>query len=205
MSDDLIFYHNPRSRATMVHWMLEELGIPYKTVILDLEKGENRRPDFLKVNPMGKIPTIVHHGVVITETAAIIAYLADAFPAAGLAPKIDDPRRGTWLRWIVFGASAFEPALIDTMMKRPEVSKMTAGWGSYDDVLGALETMLDPGPWVLGDSFSAADVYIGAEIAWGASFGAPGILDRPKLAAYIERVKARPAYQRTIGAAAGED
>lgn len=199
MSDEIVFYHNPRSRAQMVHWMLEELGVPYRIVPIDFEKGENRTPEFLAINPMGKLPTIVHRGVVVTEAAAIIAYLADAFPAAGLAPAIDDPARGTWLRWIVFGASCFEPALLDTMLKRPDAPRSTVGYGSYQDVLGALETMLDPGPWVLGDRFSAADVYVGAEIAWGASFGAPGILDRPKLAAYIDRVKARPAHQRTSG------
>jgi glutathione S-transferase len=146
---------------------------------------------------MGKLPTIIHRGVTVTETAAIIAYLADAFPAAGLTPAIDDPKRGTWLRWIVFGASCFEPALLDTMMKRPETPKMSSGYGSYDDVLHALDVMLEPGPWILGETFSAADVYVGAELAWAASFGAPGIQDWPKLAAYIERVKARPAYQRT--------
>jgi glutathione S-transferase len=198
MSDEIVFYHNPRSRAQMVHWMLEELGAPYRIVPIDFESGENRKPAFLAINPMGKLPTIVHRGVTVTETAAIIAYLADAFPQAGLAPALDDPARGTWLRWLVFGASCFEPALLDTMMKRPEIGKMAAGWGSYEDVLGALETMLDPGPWVLGDRFSAADVYVGAEICWATSFGAPGITDRPKLAAYIAAVKARPAYQRTV-------
>ena len=202
MSDEIIFYHNPRSRAQMVHWMLEEMGVPYRIVLLDLEKGENRQPEFLAINPMGKIPTIVHRGVTVTETAAIIAYLADAFPETGLAPALDDPKRGTWLRWIVFGASCFEPALLDTMMKRGEAPKMSSGYGSYDDVLNALEVMLDPGPWILGETFSAADVYVGAEIAWAASFGAPGITDRPKLAAYIERVKARPAHQRASAAAA---
>jgi glutathione S-transferase len=197
MSEEVIFYHNPRSRAQMVHWMLEELGVPYQIRHIDFEKRENRTPEFLAINPMGKLPTIVHHGVTVTETAAIIAYLADAFPAAGLAPAIDDPKRGTWLRWIVFGASCFEPALLDTMMKRPEMPKANAGYGSYDDVLHALEVMLEPGPWILGEAFSAADVYVGAELAWGSSFGAPDILDRPKLAAYIEQVKARPAHQRT--------
>lgn len=199
MSDDVIFYHNPRSRAQMVHWMLEEVGAPYRIVPIDFDKGENRAPEFLAINPMGKLPTIIHRGVTVTETAAIIAYLADAFPAAGLAPATDDPARGTWLRWIVFGASCFEPALLDTMLKRPEAPKMSTGYGSYDDVLNALETMLEPGPWILGDRFSAADVYIGAELAWATMFGAPGVADRPKLAAYVERVKARPAYQRTSG------
>ena len=200
MSDEVIFYHNPRSRAQMAHWMLEEVGAPYRIVPIDFEKGENRTPEFLAINPMGKLPTIVHRGVTVTETAAIIGYLADAFPAAGLAPALDDPARGTWFRWLVFGASAFEPALLDTMMKRPEAQRASVGYGSYDDVLRALETMLEPGPWILGERFSAADVYVGAELAWAASFGAPGIAERPKLTGYIERAKARPAYQRTISA-----
>ncbi len=200
MSDEIVFYHNPRSRAQMAHWMLEEVGAPYRIVPIDFEKGENRTPEFLAINPMGKLPTIVHRGVAVTETAAIIGYLADAFPTAGLAPALDDPARGTWFRWLVFGASAFEPALLDTMMKRPEAPRANVGYGSYDEVLGALETMLEPGPWILGERFSAADVYLGAELAWAASFGAPGIVERPRLAAYIERAKARPAYQRTISA-----
>ncbi|RYD60534.1 MAG: glutathione S-transferase family protein [Sphingomonadales bacterium] len=200
MSDEVTLYYNPRSRAQMAHYALEEVGAPYKLVHIDLEKGENRKPDFLKINPMGKIPTIVHRDTVVTEAAAIIGYLADAFPAAGLTPALDDPRRGTMLRWLVFGASSFEPALVDTMMKRDPVNKMMAGWGDWDDVLGALEVMLDPGPWVLGDQFSAADIYVGAELAWAKSFGAPGLTERPKLLAYIDRITTRPAYQRTIGA-----
>lgn len=200
-SDDLIFYHNPRSRAQMVHFMLEELGVPYRTVLVDFESGENRKPAFLAINPMGKLPTIVHRGVTVTEAGAIIAYLADVFPQAGLAPATDDPARGTWMRWLFFGAGVFEPALLDKMMKRPEVPRSTAGFGSYEDALGALERMLQSGPWILGDRYSAADVYVGAELGWAASFGAPGIGDNPAFAAYIERIKARPAYQRTISAA----
>lgn len=199
MTDELVFYYNPRSRAQMVRFMLEELGVPHRTVLVDFEKGESRHPDYLAINPMGKVPAIVHRGVTVTEAAAIITYLADAFPQAGLAPKIDDPARGTWLRWLVFGASVFEPALLDTMMKRPEVPKAMAGFGSYADALDAIETMLNPGPWILGDRYSAADVYMGAELAWAGSFGAPGITDNPRINAYVERIKARPAYQRSMG------
>lgn len=119
MSDEIVFYHNPQSRAVMTHWMLEEVGVPYRIVPIDLQKGGHKAPDFLKINPMGKIPAIIHRGVTVTETAAIIAYLADAFPAAGLAPATDDPARGTWLRWLVFGAGCFEPALVDRLMQRP--------------------------------------------------------------------------------------
>ncbi len=197
--DEVTFYHNPQSRAQMAHFMLEEVGAPYRIVPIDFEKGDNRTPDFLKINPMGKLPTIVHRGVTVTETGAIIAYLADAFPQAGLAPATDDPARGTWLRWIVFGAGVFEPALLHKLMKMPEVPRATAAFGSYEDAIGALDIMVQPGPWILGDRYSAADVYVGAQLTWAASFGAPGIADNPRLAAYIERIKARPAYQKTLG------
>lgn len=200
MSDELVFYGNPRSRAQMVHFMLEELGIPYRFVLVDFENGANRAADYLAVNPMGKVPAITHRGVTVTETGAIIAYLADAFPEKGLAPAVDDPRRGPWLRWLFFGAGVFEPALLDTMLKRPDAPKATAGYGSYPDALNALDTMLDPGPWVLGERFSAADVYIGAELAWASMFGAPGLSDHPRIAAYIERIKERPAYLTSVGA-----
>ena len=129
MSDEVVFYHNPRSRAQMAHWMLEEVGAPYRIVPISFEKGEHKSPEFLKVNPMGKLPTIVHRGIVVTETGAIIAYLADAFPAAGLAPAVSDPARGAYYRWLFFGAGCIEPALLDRMMKRPDVEpKSACGW-----------------------------------------------------------------------------
>jgi glutathione S-transferase len=197
--DELVFYHNPRSRAQMVAFMLEEMGVPHRTVIVKFDEGEGQKPDYLAINPMGKVPAITHRGVTVTETGAIIAYLADAFPETGLAPALDDPARGTWLRWLFFGAGAFEPALLDTMLQRPEAPRATVGYGSYAQVLAAFETMLDPGPWILGERFSAADVYLGAELSWASSFGAPGIADSPAISGYIERIKARPAYQRSMG------
>jgi glutathione S-transferase len=123
MAEEIVFYHNPRSRAQMVHWMLEEAGAPYRIVPIDFDKGEHKAPSFLAINPMGKLPTIVHRGVVVTETAAIIAYIADNFSQAGLAPEPEDALRGAYYRWLFFGAGCFEPALIDKMMKRPEVER----------------------------------------------------------------------------------
>jgi len=200
MTDEVVFYHNPRSRAQMAHWMLEEVGAPYRIVPIDFEKGENRAPAFLAVNPMGKLPTIVHRGTVITETAAIIAYLADAFPQAGLAPAPDDPARGTWYRWLFFGAGCFEPALLDQMMKRPAPERKAAvGWGSYEDVVATLRTALAKGPYLLGDKFSAADVYVGSEIRWAMMFGAPGLKGEKVFDDYVARLNARPALQRTAG------
>lgn len=200
MTDEIVFYHNPRSRAQMVHWMLEEVGAPYRIVPIDFEKGENRAPSFLALNPMGKLPTIVHCGTVITETAAIIAYLSDAFPQAGLAPAPGDPARGTWYRWLFFGAGCFEPALLDQMMKRPAPERKAAvGWGSYEDVVATLGTALAKGPYLLGDRFSAADVYVGSEIRWAMMFGAPGLKGEKVFDDYVARLNARPALRRTAG------
>jgi glutathione S-transferase len=200
MTEEIVFYHNPQSRAQMAHWMLEEAGAPYRIVPIDFEKGENRTPSFLAVNPMGKLPTIVHRGVVVTETAAIIAYVADAFPAAGLAPAPDDPLRGAYYRWLFFGAGCIEPALLDKMMKRPEVERKTAvGWGSYEDVVATLKKALAVGPYLLGDKFSAADVYVGSEVRWAMMFGAPGLKGEKVFDDYVARLSARPAAKRIAG------
>jgi glutathione S-transferase len=198
MTEEIVFYHNPRSRSQMVHWMLEEASAPYGIVPIDFEKGEHKASTFLAINPMGKLPTIVHRGVVVTETAAIIAYIADNFPKAGLAPEPEDARRGAYYRWLFFGAGCFEPALLDRMMKRPEVErKASVGWGSYDDVLATLKKALDDGPYLLGQTFSAADVYVGSEIRFAMMFGAPGLKGEKVFDDYVARLSARPAAQRT--------
>lgn len=196
MSEEIIFYHNPRSRAQMAHWMLEETGAPYRTVIVDFESGENRKPGFLAVNPMGKVPAIVHRGVTITETGAIIAYLADAFPAAGLAPAPGDAARGAYYRWLFFGAGCFEPSLLDQMTKRPAPDRRVAGYGSYDEVLNALRQALAKGPYLLGERFTAADLYIAAQLNWARMFGAEGVKDDPVFEAYLARATDRAAYRR---------
>jgi glutathione S-transferase len=197
MSGELVFYHNPQSRAQMVHWMLHEVGAPFRVVRIDFQKNEHKSPEFLALNPMGKLPTIVHNGTVVTETAAIITYLADAFPQAGLAPPPGDSRRGTYLRWLFFGAGCFEPALLDVMFKRqlPD-NKGAVGYGSYEDTIGALKKMLTPGPYILGEQFSAADVYVGAQLFWARSFNAPGLQD-PVFTDYVARLTTRPAYQKS--------
>ena len=195
MSDNIKFYYNPMSRAAMVHWALEELGAPYERALIRFDRGEHKAPEFLALNPMGKLPTIVHRGVVVTETAAVIAYLADAFPDAQLAPALDDPARGTYLRWLFFAAGCLEPAVIDRAFKRPPVErKGSLGYGSYEETLDALEAALTPGPWLLGESFSAADVYVGGQLGWGLQFGT--IEARPAFEAYVDRCNARPAKQR---------
>jgi glutathione S-transferase len=199
MTDEIVFYHNPQSRSQMVRWMIEEAGAPHRVVPIDFTKNEHKAPAFLALNPMGKLPTIEHRGTVVTETAAIIAYLADTFPQAGLAPAPGEPARGAYYRWLFFGAGCFEPALLDKMMKRPEVERKSAvGWGSYDDVLATLKKALATGPYLLGEKFTAADLYIGSELNFAMMFGAPGLKGEPVIDAYLARLTARPAFQRAM-------
>ena len=195
MSDEIIFYHNPMSRARMVHWMLEEVGAPYRIELVNLHKGEHKQPAFLALNPMGKLPAIVHRGTVITETGAICTYLADAFPAAGLAPRLDEPARGTYLRWMFFGAGCVDPGLIDRMLSRPAPERTSAlGYGRYEDMVATLELALSPGPYLLQQRFSAADVYIGAQIGFGIM--TKSLEPRPAFERYLGLLTQRPAYQR---------
>lgn len=203
MVDEVVFYHNPKSRAQMAHWMLEESGAPYRTVVLDFSKGEHKSPEFLAINPMGKLPTIVHRSVVVTETAAIIAYLADAFPERGLAPALSDPLRGAYYRWLFFTAGCFEPALFDRMLKRPLAEpKTSVGYGSYEEVIDTLKKAVGASPYLLGDRFSAADVYLGSELNFGMMFGAPGIKGEAVFDDYVGRLTQRPAYLRAAPASA---
>jgi glutathione S-transferase len=195
MTETITFYHNPMSRGRIAHWMLEEAGAPYELKVVNFEKMEHKSADYLAVNPMGKIPAIVHRGTVITECAAICAYLADAFPGADLAPAADDPKRGTYLRWLFFGAGCLEPAIIDHLFSRPAPSRPAAmGYGNFPDTMNALELALTPGPFILGERFSAADVYVGSAIGWGLMMKA--LEPRPAFTQYLERVNARPAFQR---------
>jgi glutathione S-transferase len=198
MADRLVFYHNPMSRGRIVHWMLEEVGALYETKVVDLEKREHKSPAYLAVNPMGKVPAIVHGDTVVTETAAICAYLADAFPRAGLAPPAGDHARGTYYRWLFFAAGCLEPALVDRMVARPPVEREgMLSYGNYESALGALEKALAPGPWILGERFSAADVYVGAQIGWG--MFTKSLEPRPVFQKYLERCAQRPAYKRANG------
>ena len=200
MTEEIVFYHNPQSRSQMVRWMIEEAGAPHRIVPIDFTKNEHKAPAFLALNPMGKLPTIEHRGTVVTETAAIIAYIADAFPAAGLAPPAGDPLRGAYYRWLFFGAGCFEPALLDKMMNRPPVERKAAvGWGSYEEVVATLKTALANGPYLLGDRFSAADVYIGSEIRFAMMFGAPGLKGEKVFDDYVAHLSARPAAKRAAG------
>jgi glutathione S-transferase len=195
MSEAIVLYYNPMSRARTVHWMLEELGVPYKLELVRFDKGEHKTPAFLALNPMGKLPTLIDHGVIVTEAAAICVYLADNYPRAQLAPALHDPARGSYLRWLFFAAGCLEPAMLDRMFSRPAVARPSAnGYGSYEDTLNALESALEPGPYILGDRFSAADVYIGSAIGWGLMV--KSLEPRPSFEAYTARLRERPAFKR---------
>lgn len=195
MSDDLVFYTNPMSRGRIARWTLEEVGATYRTEVLEYGTGM-KSPEYRAINPMGKVPAIVHGGTVVTEAAAICAYLADAFPEAGLAPDVRSPERGTYYRWLFFGAGPLESAVTAKSLGllAPSEKAGMVGYGSYDDTLGALETALRNGPYILGERFSAADLYVGAQIGWGLMF--KSIEPRPGFAEYAERCRSRPAAQR---------
>ncbi|QNG46489.1 glutathione S-transferase family protein [Sphingobium yanoikuyae] len=181
------------SRGQIARWMLEEVGVPYEAVILDYAGGM-KTADYRAINPMGKVPAIVHGGKVVTECAAICAYLADAFPVAGLAPATDD--RADYYRWLFFAAGPVEAAVTNKAMGfvLPEGRERSAGYGSLDDTLDTLETAVTGRSWICGGTFTAADVYVGAQIDWGLSFGT--IPSRPAFEAYAARLRERPAYQR---------
>lgn len=199
MSDTLTLYTNPMSRGQIVHWMLEETGVPYRVELVDFSKGEHKSPEFLKINPMGKLPTLTVGDRVLTECPAICAWLADAYPDAGLAPALDDPARATYLRWLFFAAGPIEQAVTDRALKREAKDKAgTLGYGTYDDAMATLEKAITPGPWILGDRFTAADLYVGAQISWGLMFGTVPTLDA--FVAYNARLQDRPARQRAQAA-----
>ncbi len=193
----MIFYTNPMSRGRIVRWMLEEVGAEYETRVVGYGP-EMKSADYLGLNPMGKVPTLVHDGAVITECAAICAYLADAFPEAGLAPPHGTPERGSYYRWLFFGAGPVEQAVINASfgftVDDPQKQRRT-GYGSLDRVCDTLERLLSDGrDHILGESFSTADVYLGAQIAWGLQFGT--LPERPGFGAYAARILARPAAIR---------
>src|SRR5688572_15568147 len=192
---DLLLYHAAPSRSATVRWMLEEVGEPYDIHLLKLSAGDNQKPDYLAVNPQGKVPALKHKGVVITEVAAICAYLADEFPKAKLAIPTGDPRRGAYFSWLFFGPSCMEPAISDRAFPRKEPPRAgTIGYRDIDALADIAAKAVAKGPYLMGEQFTAADVVIGSGIRWGTMFKL--ILERPEFKPYVERIAARPASLR---------
>lgn len=193
MADDMIFYTNPQSRGRIVRWMLEEIGQPYRTEILDYATTM-KGPAYLAINPMGKVPAIRHGNTVVTECAAICAYLADAFPAAKLAPAPAD--RGPYYRWLFFAAGPLEAAWTNQALgvTLPREKERMAGYGNLALVLDTLEAAVAKAPYIAGPAFTAADVYLASQLGFGLQFGM--IEKRPAFVDYVGRLSARPAAVR---------
>jgi glutathione S-transferase len=196
MADEIVFYTNPRSRGRIVRWMLEEVGHPYRTEIVDY--ATMKAPPYLAINPMGKVPALRHGAMVITETAAICAYLADAFPDAGLAPAPGSKLRGAYYRWMFYGAGPFEAAVLNKALgvDVPQGREAMVGYGSFAAVMDTVEQLTSGEAYLLGAEFSALDVYLGSQIGFGLQFNS--IEKRPAFERYWERVAQRPARLRAV-------
>ncbi len=195
MADELVFYTNPMSRGRIIRWMLEELGQPYRTEIV--EYGPHMKsPEYLAINPMGKVPAIRHGDTVVTECAAICAYLADAFPQSGLAPEPGSRERGPYYRWMFFAAGPAESAIVNKALgfEPPSERRGMVGYGSHADMVTALEKAVSASEYVAGDRFTAADVYVGSQLGWGMLYGM--LEKRPAFERYWDRIKDRPAAIR---------
>ena len=187
-------YYSPNTRSSGVLTLLEELGAPHDLHILNMKAGEQRQPAYLAINPMGKVPAVTHGGALITEQVAIFLYLADLFPEAGLAPALDDPLRGPYLRWMVYYAACFEPAVVDRALKREPGAATMSPYGDFDTMLDTLVAQLAKGSFLLGERFSAADVLWGGALAWTTMFKL--VPEHPEITSYISRVGARPAVAK---------
>ncbi|RZL02939.1 MAG: glutathione S-transferase [Rubrivivax sp.] len=197
MSDNdrhITFYHSPQSRSAGVLVLLEELNADYETFALNLKLGEQRQADYLAINPMGKVPAIVHAGAVVTEQSAIYQYLADLYPEAGLAPQMGSPLRGPFLRWLAFYGASFEPAVVDRSLKHPPAPASNCPYGDFDTMLKTLTDQLAKGPYILGEQFSAADVLWANALRWTTMFQLVPLT--PLIQVYIDRVTSRPAAAR---------
>jgi glutathione S-transferase len=190
--DTILLFHSPNTRSASAFTLLEELGAPYEKKILNMKAGEQRQPDYLAINPLGKVPAIRHRGELVTEQVAIFLYLADLFPKAGLAPALDDRQRGPYLRWMVYYAACYEPGLVDRALKREPGPTAMSPYGDFDVVMNTLIERLSAAPYLLGDKVSAADVLWGLALSWGTAFGM--VPANPVLADYIARMTSRPAF-----------
>lgn len=193
-SRHVTLFHSPQTRSSGVLTLLEELGADYELHVLNMKKNEQRGAAYLAINPMGKVPAIMHNGALVTEQVAIYTYLADMYPEAGITPMIGDSLRGPYLRWMAFYGSCFEPAFIDKSLNREPAPASRSAYGSLDDVWGAVTGQLAKGDYMLGEKFTAVDVLWGSALNWMTMFGlAP---ETPVVRAYIDRIKARPAVAR---------
>jgi glutathione S-transferase len=191
----LTLYHASPSRSSIVLWMLEEIGQPYDIKLIKLSEGDNHKPDYLAVNPMGKVPALKCGDTVITEAAAICAYLADEFPQAKLNIPVGTPARGVYLKWLFFGPSCIEPAIIDRASPRKEEARRgMLGYGTFDTVMDTVARAVAKGPFLMGEQFTAADVIVGSGLRWGTLFKL--IPERMEFADYIVRCTSRPAAKR---------
>jgi glutathione S-transferase len=192
----LTLYHAAPSRSSIVHWMLEEVGEPYDIHLVSFKKGETRAPEYLAVNPMGKVPALRHGDVVVTEAAAICAYLADEFPRAKLNIPVGSPSRGVYLKWLFFGPSCVEPAIMERAYPRKETPPRAAlGFGDFDTVVDVLaKAAAATNPYLMGGRFTAADVVIGSGLRWGMMFKL--LPERPEFVTYVGRLNERPALKR---------
>ena len=190
-TQQLTFFHAPNTRSTGALTLLKELGADYKLHVLNMKAGEQRKPEYLAINPMGKVPALLHGDALITEQVAVFIYLADLYPKADLAPKTGDPLRGPYLRWMVFYGSCFEPAIIDRSQKREPAPQGTSPYGDFDTMFKTLTDQLAKGPYLLGNKFTAVDVLWGTALRWITLYQLVPAL--PVIQAYIDRVNARPS------------
>jgi glutathione S-transferase len=190
----ITLFHSPQSRSSGALALLEELRAPYTIHALNMKTGEQRKSEYLAINPMGKVPAILHGDALITEQVAIGIYLGDLFPEAGITPAIGSALRGPYLRWYVFYAACFEPAVIDKALKREPGPTPMSPYGDFDTTLSAIASQLKGGPWLLGNQFSAADVLWGTALSWMTGFGLVEAV--PPIKSYVERWNARPTVKK---------
>ena len=187
----ITFFHAPQSRSSGTLTLLEELGAPYELRVLNMKAGEQRQPAYLAINPLGKVPAILHGDTLVTEQVALFIYLADLFPQAGLAPALSDPSRGAYLRWLAYYAACYEPGLVDKAMKREAAPPAMSTYGDFDTMLQTMVSQVTDRPYLLGDNISAADILWGNALHWGTLFKL--IPENDTVAAYVARVTQRPA------------
>jgi glutathione S-transferase len=191
-------FHAPNTRSAGARVLLEELGADYELHVVNFNKKEQRDTSYLQVNPMGKVPAILHGDALVTEQPAVYTFLADLYADKGLAPALDDPLRGPYLRWMAFYGSSFEPALIDKAMKRDPIDPSLCPYGDYDTMLGTLTAQLRKGPYLLGERFTAVDVLWGTALGWTTAFKL--VPELPEIMAYVARVRERPAAVKAAAA-----